>query len=378
MARSTVVDAVLCGPTDVTEQVGLGSHYRYLPADAGGEQVIALLAEEQPDLVAPCLYPLEQEQLLPTLALACGRWVQETGRRSLVHPGAFADLSTDKVFFQRTAERRGWPVPAGMVCHDTAALAAAVRRLELPVIIKQARSESGQGRWYVEDFGWLDALSGVAFPLLVQQVCRGEEFGLELLTSQGRTLRWPVASFGRLDAQCRPGWRARAMPALLPGQAATMLDSFIQDVVDAFCPQGPWQIDFAITDGRLVVLEINGRFSGMADLSHAATGTDPYEAFAAVCLGALPAAPVSRGVAMELPVQHSASISSAGAEISIWRQSVTATNRSLPTHVQRTLVYAESPAELHSWICRWPADSLLIPLSDALMPLERLLSDVSR
>ncbi|MFG3001338.1 hypothetical protein [Streptomyces sp. NPDC048340] len=373
LARRTAVEAVLGGPTDVSADVGPGCGYRYLPADAGHQELAVLLEDERPDLVAPCLYPLGQEQMLPALARACGPR-QGLRRGWVVHPDTFARLSTDKVLFQRTAERRGWPVPPGVVCGDQAQLATEVGRHGQPMMVKAARAQSGQGRWYLPDPDALPALPGAVFPLLVQQVCQGEEFGLELFTLDGHTVCWPVASFGRLDAQCRPGWRARTMPARLPDSAAAALDRFIEDVVTSFSPCGPWQIDFAVAEGKLAVLEINGRFSGMADLSRAATGTDPYDVFAAACLDAPLPVPAALGVAMELPVRHGASLPPAPAGIRVRPQPPVATNRALPNHFRRTLAFAQEAAVLHSWLSQWPDNGLLAPLNDALVPLEQLLA----
>ncbi|MEU7135019.1 hypothetical protein [Streptomyces sp. NPDC046261] len=343
----------LCGPVDVRAGLGPGVRYRYLAADAGVDDVLALWAHVGAQVVVPSLYPLQQEQLLHTLATAA-QLVAAGGRRVHVHPPAFAEAVSDKVLFHRLALDRGWPVPEGIVCEDRTELAAALRQLGPPVMVKTGRSVPWEGRWYLDGPDDLGTADGMVFPVVAQRVCRGEEFGVELLTDRGSTLRWPIASFGPLDARCMPGWRTRLMPAALPTTVRHDLDAFVTDVTDLLAPCGAWQIDMAVEAGELRVLEVNGRFGGMAHLSRAVTGIDPYQALATAALGGRPPTPTAVRVAAELPLSLGAHLPADDAvRVEVERPSPT--EPCLPSHFHRTLVVADDPAALADWIGGLPA-----------------------
>ncbi|MCF3102031.1 hypothetical protein IPZ58_10585 [Streptomyces roseoverticillatus] len=185
-----------------------------LPAALSEEDVLRLLGHWRADVAVPGMGCPGQE--LPLYARAAHRW-RTTGRRMPVHPEGFAEPASDKVALHRTAEERGRPVPRGMVCGAAPAVRAAARELGLPVMVKEARSEFHAGRHYVRDHGQLDrACAEVAYPVLVQEVLVGEEYGIEFLSGGPSTVAWPVASPGRLDGECAPGRRVRVAPVALP------------------------------------------------------------------------------------------------------------------------------------------------------------------
>ncbi|RKN77263.1 hypothetical protein D7231_00510 [Streptomyces klenkii] len=291
-----------------------------LPAVLSEQDVLRLLAHWRADVAVPGMGCPGQEQLLPLYARAASRR-RTAGPRMAVHAEGFAELASDKAALHRIAEERGWPVPRGRVCGAAPAVRAAARELGLPVMVKEARSEFHAGRHYVRDGGALDGVCAeVSFPVLVQEALAGEEYGVEFLSGGSVTVAWPVASLGRLDGECAPGRRVRVAPAPLPARLRTELAATVRDMAGAFRPHGPWQMDFAVTDdGRLVVIELNGRLGGVSNMSWAATGADPHAAHARSVLaapadglsgdlsdglsGSLPAGPPPPArVALELPV----------------------------------------------------------------------------
>lgn len=348
---------VLCGPVDVAAFVGKDVDYRYLAADAPSEAILSLLSDTAVDLLVPSLYPLEQEQMLPTLASACLTVTDEC--RSCVHSPQFAEAVSDKVAFHELAIEHGWPVPDAVVSRDPTRLATAVAAVGLPALIKTGRSLPWAGRYYLKDAAALTDVPEMEFPVLVQRACRGEEFGVELLTGRdGRTTRWPVASFGPLDEHCMPGRRTRIMPAALPDAARRQLDTVIDGITTTLSPYGPWQIDLAVEDEQLRILELNGRFSGMAHLSRYATGVDPYDALAGTVLETMPELPAVRRAAAEIPLALGWQVPPLPAGMHCEPQLPSPTEPCLPTHFRRTLVTAEDTATLRSWITALPADAL--------------------
>ncbi|MBH1937369.1 hypothetical protein I5Q34_24395 [Streptomyces sp. AV19] len=305
--RSAGADVVVLGFADLGSFLGNGVVCGRLPARLGERALLRLLDDHGADVAVPNMGCPGQEQFLPVYASAAARW-RGAGRAMPVHPEGFATLASDKVALHRVAGERGWPVPRGRVCDGPGAVRGAVRELGLPVLVKEARSEFHAGRHHVRDGGGSDRVCAeAAFPVLVQEAVVGEEFGVEFLSGPGSTVAWPVASLGRLDEECAPGRRVRVAPAVLPARARSELDAVVTDLVRRFGPRGPWQMDLAVTDdGRLRVIELNGRLGGVSNMSWAGTGLDPHAAHARAVLGRPPEDAPARRVALELPVPDDA------------------------------------------------------------------------
>lgn len=278
---------------------GFDVEVKRLGLDWNGGDVLDVLLHEQPDVAIANPYAHGQEQLPLAYGEAAAKW----DGQFLAHAAAFAGVACDKVTLHETAVARGWPVPEGAVCPDAANVEDVVRGLGFPVVLKEARSQSGDGRFFVDSEeslrGALDG--GLGYPVIVQRYQQGAECAVELISAGGGQVRWPVASLGSLDTGLDPSFRARVMPHALPERAAASLERVIDDIEKNFVPFGPWQIDFAVVDGDLCLLEINARLGGLSDLGSVATGTDPHVVFAALATGeALPAV-AQRLPAIELP-----------------------------------------------------------------------------
>ncbi|MBB4887396.1 ATP-grasp domain-containing protein [Streptomyces netropsis] len=285
--------------------LGPGVECGMLPTELSECALLRLLDAYGADVAVPNLGCPGQEQFLPVYARAAPR-VWAAGRRMPVHSEGFATLASDKVVLHRVAQERGWPVPRGVVCVTAREVREAGRGLGLPVLVKEARSEFHAGRHYVRDGDHLGRVSGeVTCPVLVQQAVEGDEYAIEFLSGSPHTVAWPVASLGRLDSACAPGTRVRVAPAALPTRAQAELTATVADMVKTFRPWGPWQMDFAVTDdGRLQLIEVNGRLGGVSNMSWASTGLDPHAVHAEAAFGRRPPSPQAGRVALELPVRN--------------------------------------------------------------------------
>ncbi|MFE0105819.1 hypothetical protein [Streptomyces sp. NPDC059009] len=276
-----------------------GVEVRPMNLDWTADDVLRVLEAERPDVAIANPYPHGQEQLPIVYGRAAARWAG----RFVAHSAEFAEVACDKVRLHETGTERGWPIPAGAVCADAAEVVSARDELGFPLVIKEAQSQAGDGRFYAESPEELDAVlaAGLAFPAIVQTFKRGVETGIELISSRDDLVRWPVVSMGPLDAGLDPTLRARVSPYVLPERAAARLDAFVTDIQDNFAPFGPWQIDFAVAGDDIVVLEINPRLGGLTNLDLTSTGTDPYAVFIAAVTGdPLPEVHTS-AVTIELP-----------------------------------------------------------------------------
>ncbi|MFJ8731822.1 ATP-grasp domain-containing protein [Streptomyces bauhiniae] len=276
-----------------------GVEVKLMDLDWTADDVVAVLEAERPDVAIANPYAHGQEQLPIVYGRAAARW----NGRFVAHSAEFAEVACDKVALHRTAVERGWPVPAGAVCADAGQVTAAAAEVGFPLVIKEAQAQAGDGRFHASSQEELDAVlaAGLAFPAIVQSFERGTETGIELISSGGTLMRWPVVSMGPLDDGLNPSLRARITPYELPSGAAARLEEFLTDIQDNFAPFGPWQIDFAVVGDDIVVLEINPRLGGLSDLGLTGTGTDPHAVFTAAALGeALPEVE-TRAVTIELP-----------------------------------------------------------------------------
>ncbi|WP_405554199.1 RimK family alpha-L-glutamate ligase [Streptomyces sp. NBC_01171] len=276
-----------------------GVEVKLMDLDWTADDVVAVLEAERPDVAIANPYAHGQEQLPIVYGRAAARW----NGRFVAHSAEFAEVACDKVALHRTAVERGWPVPAGAVCADADQVTAAAAEVGFPLVIKEAQAQAGDGRFHASSQEELDAVlaAGLAFPAIVQSFERGTETGIELISSGGTLMRWPVVSMGPLDDGLNPSLRARITPYEMPSGAAARLEEFLTDIQDNFAPFGPWQIDFAVVGDDIVVLEINPRLGGLSDLGLTGTGTDPHAVFTATALGeALPEVE-TRAVTIELP-----------------------------------------------------------------------------
>lgn len=278
--------------------------------DAGA--VVEVLERERPDVAIANPLPHGQEQFCVTYAEAASTVSTDRSASSakwdgrfLAHSVEFAEVACDKVTLHETAAARGWPVPDGAVCAGPSEIARAVRRLGLPVVVKEAGAQADEGRFYVGSAADLDSLvaSGLTFPVIAQRFERGDEFGIELVSSGSTTSRWPIVSMGPLDAMLNPGFRPRTAPAVLPVKAQESLTGVLRDIQENFAPFGAWQIDFAVVDGDLRILEINSRLSGLADIGVVGTGTDAHDVVAALAAGEPLPAVAPRQVTIDLPAR---------------------------------------------------------------------------
>ncbi|MEU8892268.1 hypothetical protein [Streptomyces sp. NPDC048442] len=364
-----------------------------LPKALTEEDLRVLIDEHRADLVVPGMSSPGQEQMLTLYARvghSDGRSVSRSvgrfdgGARMPVHSAAFATLACDKVALHRQAARRGWPVPAGVVCEHPGQLGGAARQVGFPLLVKEARSESFAGRHFVRGTSRLTALSSsLTYPVLVQQAIQGEEFAVELLTLPTGTAQWPVTALGALDGDCAPGRRARVQPALLPAPARLALSALVRDIVETSRPWGPWQLDFALTrDGqRLHLFEINGRFGGVSNMSWTSTGTDPHLAHAqAVLHDRLPEHTHAVRAALELPVPNGTTLPlpPVGTTLSAFTA-----NPGYPgpaTSGVHRAVLAATPAHapaVRDWLRQLPAGTLLLTVDSALARLEQGMAALS-
>ncbi len=373
-------EVTVCGSADLTGFLGPGIGCAPLPKHPTENSLRTLVDEHQADIVVANMSSPGQEQML-TLYARVGRSVGPG--RMPVHSEAFATLACDKVALHQEAIRRGWPVPAGVVCESPGQLGPAALRVGFPLLVKEARSESFAGRHFIRGPSGLTAVAAaVTYPVLVQQAVQGEEFAVEFLTLPTGTAAWPVASLGLLDRACAPGRRVRVQPVVPPAGAHRALRTVVRDIVATFRPLGPWQMDFAVThDRRLNLIEINGRFGGVSNMSWSSTGTDPHRAHAEALLhGRLPEHTHAARVALEVPVANGTVLPPAPAGTALTAFTANPGYPGPYTSGVHRAVLAVTPARApaaRAWLRGLAPSTLLVPVDSAVDGLGRGLAAFS-
>ena len=286
---------------------------------ASSEVILDLLDSVRPDTVVANVLGEEEEHLILPYAVAAER--RSWQDRFLWHPSVFARPAADKASLHRVAMSLGLPVPGGGIARNLADVRSIVGDLGgTPVVLKEIRAQALQGVHAAPDNASLNtilAMGSLKFPLLVQEMVTGEEIGIEILSSGRTSCRFPVASIGDMDPRCCPVARVRSMPRALPRPALSMVEQIVETIEDRLAPRGPWQLDLALTDRKVIILEINGRLGGLSDMGLDVTGLDPHDLFCGLAMGERLPDPAPAAIAMEIPVIPGAPLPPAGDEIQI-------------------------------------------------------------
>lgn len=163
-----------------------------------------------------------------------------------------------------------------------------VRGVGLPAVVKPVWDCMGHGITVASDVGEVPAALEHRFgTVLVEQFVDGEAGSIEVLGTPGRYV------FGH------PAWTGAAVEGLVgdfdrvrvshPGLFGAVLDEALRarlaTALSAIGFSGACCVDFVVREGRLWVLEINPRISGISVLSSAATGVNSFEAVYRIAMG---------------------------------------------------------------------------------------------
>jgi hypothetical protein len=301
------------------EAAGASLQWLQMKRLATPENLLEMLHSVRPDITVANVLGEEEEHLILAYALAAKRRARPG--QFPWHPPGFARPSVDKAALHRVATSLGLPVPDGDVAGQRGDVRPIVYALGgPPVILKEARAQALKGVYAAPDYGSLDAVlakNGLRFPLLVQRMVTGEEIGIEVLSAGGQSCRFPVASLGEIDLECCPFARVRSMPRALPLPALCMVEKILDTIEDELRPHGPWQLDLALVDQEVMILEINGRLGGLSDMGLSVTGLDPHDLFGGLVTGETLPDPRPAAVALEIPVIPDAPLPAAGDDMQL-------------------------------------------------------------
>lgn len=243
---------------------------RYPPPGAAPDATIATLLEAARERRVDLIVPVTDQIVLP-LSDVRERFA-EVCALALPEPQALASTA-DKLATLELAERLGISTPRTTLVTSVAEALEAVTALGWPVVLKPQTSSVYRAGRAIEahHVGYAESPDGLAEQMrrfegrssvLLQEYCRGEGHGVELLLHRGR----PLAAF-----QHR---RLREVP--ITGGASSFRESVPLDpqlydqsvrLLEALDWTGLAMVEFKVDGGRAVLMEVNGRVWGSLPLA---------------------------------------------------------------------------------------------------------------
>jgi carbamoylphosphate synthase large subunit len=194
----------------------------------------------------------------------------------LIHNYEFAKL-VNKVEFYNFAIKNKIFVPKTFLVQTINELEKLLDRgsINYPFIIKKPNSLSGKGTKLIKSYNDIKYLN--FSELIVQEFLYGEEIGVEIYSTSKGSIIFPIISMDKLNYHVNPQTKLRIGPYNLEKQYSEYIYSIIKKVETLLKPVGNWQMDLAIANGKVYVLEINPRLGGLSHLSYSITGVNPHE-----------------------------------------------------------------------------------------------------
>jgi carbamoyl-phosphate synthase large subunit len=240
-----------CCHADAAFQTPLCTHVSY------AERLVELCARERVDLVIPTI-----DTELPVLA----RWASRLaagGTQAAISTPEAVELARNKLLTSQHLARAGVPVPRTALARQ---VLEEPEGWAWPLFAKPLSGSSSVGAFRVDSLEALRRCTGERDDLVVQELCTGAEYTINIFVDSGGTLR-AVVPHQRIEVRAgevnkgvtckipRLIELGRAVARAIPGLRGPACFQAIMD--DA-------------ADGTPRVIEVNARFGGGYPLAHAA------------------------------------------------------------------------------------------------------------
>ena len=258
------------------------ANIKYLPletdTDTFAENILAL----KPDLAIAMTFWIEPYDWLPVSDALVGEKLKAAGVRTVCHSVQTALLCFDKWRTHNELARLGFEVPAAVFCdHDLyfcagsnkevlrnvykESVSAQIKKLKLPLIIKDTTGLSSYGmtvvHTYGEAIGYLNSKRNNS-NRLIEEFITGRQFGLEIYGMPGNYTVLPPFEFSvNQYGITSPKQSIKTGPCELPAELRDMMMKLAEGL--ELC--GAAQVDLILDDkGVWHIIEINPRLSGMS------------------------------------------------------------------------------------------------------------------
>jgi carbamoyl-phosphate synthase large subunit len=268
---------VNCNPETVSTDYDTSDRLYFEPLSP--EEVLAVLDREQPVGVVT--------QFGGQTPLRLARWIEGAGYRIMGTPHAAIELAEDRELFGALAQRLGVRCPPWATVRNEAEAFAAVAEIGYPVLVRPSYVLGGRAmRVCYDDDALAAAMAAVSGPVLVDRfvenaieidvdaLCDGEEVYVGAVMQHVEE-----AGVHSGDSAC-----------VLPAQSLTLANALeVEHVVKRLGPAlgvvGLLNVQLAVADSTVYVLEANPRASRTVPFASKATGINLVEAACRLAAG---------------------------------------------------------------------------------------------
>ena len=200
------------------------------------------------------MLPLQEDEL--NLIAENRRRFEDRGILAVVSPVEVLNLCRDKYAFYKYMKGKGTAVLPTYDSISDFEKAFLDHEIEFPVFVKPVRGAGSIGAMKVTCMEVLKALfEHSEEPLLVQKLCEGREFGIDLYVDL--ISKRPVDFFAKEKLRMRAGETEKSVTSTDP-----ILKEFVLRAVQNLAVAGPIDMDVFFQDGQYYLSEINPRFGG--------------------------------------------------------------------------------------------------------------------
>ncbi len=278
--RALGYEAVMvnCNPETVSTDYDTSDRLYFEPL--GVEEVLAVLEREQPAGVVI--------QFGGQTPLKLARAIERAGYRILGTPFDAVDLAEDRERFAALADRLGVQCPAWGMAESADDALAVAERVGYPVLVRPSYVLGGRAMRVCYDEAQVrDAIAAVEGKVLVDRFLENAiEIDVDAICDGHDTYVGAVMQHVE-EAGVHSGDSACVLPAqsLSPQQAADV-DAFVRRLGPALGVVGLLNVQLAIADREVFVLEVNPRASRTVPFASKATGVNLVDAACKLAAGA--------------------------------------------------------------------------------------------
>jgi carbamoyl-phosphate synthase large subunit len=198
---------------------------------------------------------------LPIFAKLKHEFLRDYNCRVIVSDENVIDIANDKFLTADFLQKNDFPFPFSVMANNEGNLVEIADKLGFPLFAKPFNGARSLGIKKIEDRDELMALYSPQSDLVVQQFLDEAEGEY---TSGCVVLDGKCKAVVTLKRDLRDGNTYRAYR----DEKTSKYDEDIKKIAEKLNPDGPVNFQFRIANGKPVVFEINGRFSGTTPLRH--------------------------------------------------------------------------------------------------------------
>ncbi len=242
------------------------------------DTLIKICREEKPEAVFVCsptellFFSEHQAELKETLKLT-----------SLVNSLEAVRMGSDKFLTVEFLRKSGFAFPETALLKDEAGAASVVRKCGFPLIVKPRFGFSSEHVYTVNSSDEIKTLQTLLPDAVLQEKLHGPEYTSGTVSGNDKKVRAVIL----LHRELLQGTTYRTELLM-----DTEVEKQVAAITESFGAIGPCNLQFKIKDGRVVVFEINPRFSGTSGIRHLYGFNDCEMSFELLHLGLEPAKPV--------------------------------------------------------------------------------------